>query len=320
MAEVSSYQLASTSRFAPQVAIVLNITPDHLSWHRSHEAYAAAKWKVLDNLKAVPGAVAVLDATNDEVRAKVRALKAMTADERGFSYVPMGAKAGLHLDMRSVCGSENAAFVDDGRLVVALCGQEHQLISAADLQIKGEHNAANALAAAAAALALGAEPQKVAGGLRTFAPLEHRIEPCGEVAGIACYNDSKATNVDAVLKALVAFGRVKPIILLGGCDKGTNLEPLVEACEVSAKAVVIFGESRPRFNEAFAQARVPVLKAEGLESALDTALAAAEQGDVVLLSPACASFDEFSCYEERGDAFKRMVSHRIAQRADQALR
>ena len=315
VAEVSSYQLASTKRFAPQAAVVLNITPDHLSWHRSHEAYAAAKWKVLDNLATVPGSCAILDATDDEVRAKVRELKALSCEERGFDYVPLGTKNGIECDMREACGSTNAAFVKDGALCVALNGAEHVLLPAEKLQVKGAHNVANALAAATAALALGASAEDVARALETFAPLEHRIEPCGSVAGVACYNDSKATNVDAVLKALVAFGDTKPIILLGGRDKGTELEPLVDACNGAAKAVVLFGESRPRFEAAFAASKAPVILATTMESALDQALAAATAGDVVLLSPACASFDEFSCYEERGDAFKALVAQRAAEAA-----
>ena len=312
VAEVSSYQLASTSRFAPNVAVMLNITPDHLSWHRSHEAYAEAKWKVLANLSSVEGSCAVLDATDDEVRAKVRELKALDAGERGFDYLPLGTKEGLFFDMRKACGSENAGYIEGDRLLVALRGEEHALVRLSDLNIKGLHNAANALAAASAALCIGACDESVAEGLASFAALEHRIEPCGVVAGVSCYNDSKATNVDAVLKALVAFGEVKPVILLGGRDKGTELEPLVEACGASAKAVVLFGESRDRFERAFAASKAPVVLAGNLESALDAALGVAESGDVVLLSPACASFDEFSCYEERGDAFKKLVADRMA--------
>ncbi|MBR3690829.1 MAG: UDP-N-acetylmuramoyl-L-alanine--D-glutamate ligase [Eggerthellaceae bacterium] len=317
VAEVSSYQLASTINFAPQVSVVLNITPDHLSWHRSHEAYAAAKWKVLSNLAKVDGAVAVLDATDDEVRAKVRELRAQEVEERGYDYIPVGTKLGLRFDMREACGSDFAAFIaENGCLHVAAPCAEADLARADALRVAGDHNAANALAAASVALALGASPELVKEGLESFAPLEHRIEPCGQVAGVSCYNDSKATNVDAVLKALVAFGDVKPIILLGGRDKGTDLEPLIAACAQSAKAVVLFGESRDRFDASFAanermkEACVPIILADRMEDALDAALAAACAGDVVLLSPACASFDEFSCYEERGEVFKRLVAQR----------
>ncbi len=318
VAETSSYQLASTRDFAPNVAVVLNITPDHLAWHGSLEAYADAKWKVLANLGRVPGAVAVLDAVDDAVRERVRALRAQDAAERGFAYVPLGTARGLGFDMRAACGSDNAAFVaDDGALTVALAGVEHRLCRADELQVRGAHNQANALAAAAAALALGAPAEAVSAHLASFAALEHRIEPCGSVAGVACYNDSKATNVDATLVALTAFLPQRPLVLLGGRDKGTDLAPLVAACVEHASAVVCFGEARARFLAAFAGASVPVLEAAGLETALDVALEAAAPGDVVLLSPACASFDEFSCFEERGEAFKALVAER-AQGAREA--
>ncbi len=314
-AEVSSYQLASTARFAPNVAVLLNITPDHLHWHRSFEAYRDAKLKLLANLPGVPGAVAVLDATNDVVRAEVRRLRALDAGERGFSYVPLGTAAGLTGDMRAACGSDNAAFLDaDGTLRVALNGAEHAAARVEELQIKGEHNASNALAVAAAALALGVHESDVAEGLRTFAPLEHRIEPCGSVAGVRCYNDSKATNVDATLKALAAFPETRPVVLLGGDDKGTDLAPLVEAAHAHAGAVVCFGDAGERLAAAFeaADAQAPAgfaaARAAHLADAFDAALALASAGDVVLLSPACASFDEFGSFEERGAAFKTLVA------------
>ena len=155
VAEVSSYQLASTCRFAPDVAVLLNITPDHVKWHRTLENYAQAKYKVLANLDRA-GGVAVLDAVNDVVReGQVKRLRALTREERGFDYVPVGCAAGLSASMRDACGSENAAFLDDGTLRVDFRGEEHRLMPAADLRIKGEHNASNALAAASACLALG---------------------------------------------------------------------------------------------------------------------------------------------------------------------
>lgn len=315
VAEVSSYQLASTARFAPNVAVLLNITPDHLHWHRSFEAYRDAKLKLLANLDGVPGAVAVLDATNDVVRAEVRRLRALDAGERGFSYVPLGTAAGLAGDMRAACGSDNAAFLDaDGTLRVALDGVQHAAGRAGELRIKGEHNASNALAVAAAALALGVDEGDVAEGLRTFEPLEHRIEPCGSVAGVRCYNDSKATNVDATLKALAAFPEARPVVLLGGDDKGTDLAPLVAGAHAHAGAVVCFGDAGERFAAAFeaAGAQAPAgfaaPRAAHLADALDTALCLASAGGVVLLSPACASFDEFGSFEERGSAFKALVA------------
>ncbi|HIW76119.1 MAG TPA: UDP-N-acetylmuramoyl-L-alanine--D-glutamate ligase [Candidatus Gordonibacter avicola] len=316
VAEVSSYQLASTRQFAPNAAALLNITPDHLHWHGTFEAYRDAKLKLLANLADIPGSVAVLDATNDIVRAEVRRLRAL-GDERGFAYVPLGTAEGLAGDMRARCGSHNAAFIAaDDTLTVALGGREHALVRADELLIEGAHNAGNALAAAACALALGADEASVARGLRTFAPLEHRIEPCGSVAGVTCVNDSKATNVDATLKALASFPGTGVIALLGGDDKGTDLAPLVEAAHAHTRAVVCFGEAGSRFSEAFSGSvseDFSVLRAAHLEDAFDAALAAARPGDVVLLSPACASFDEFGSFEERGRVFKALVAQRAAR-------
>lgn len=311
--EVSSYQLASTKLFAPNVAVLLNITPDHLSWHRSHEAYVQAKLKVLANLPKVQGAVAVLDATDDTVRATVRALKAIDEAERGFAYIPIGTAAGIGESMVARCGSANAAYVDDDMLVVEVAGARHELVHVDDLQIKGPHNVSNALAAASSALAVGVCAEDIARGLRSFAPLEHRIEPAGTVNGVSFYNDSKATNVDATLVAFSAFAPGTSIVLLGGRDKGTDLAPLVQAARRNSSAVICFGEARERFTDAFlrdvpADCALAVYEADHMRDAFDMACELAKPGQVILLSPACASFDEFSCFEERGEVFKRFVA------------
>lgn len=313
VAEVSSYQLASTHRFAPQVAVLLNITPDHIKWHGSFEEYCRAKCRIYANL-ASDGGVMVADATNDIVRGYVKEMKALPRDRRGYDYIPVGSKAGLDVGMIEACGSDNAAYCDRGLLTVEYDAHRFELVSRDELQIKGEHNASNALAAASAALALGCSIESVRDGLRSFAPLEHRIEPCGTIAGVRCFNDSKATNVDATLKALSAFGDERPIVLLGGDDKGTDLTELVARSECHGKAVVCFGAAAPRFLEAFREARIPVYEAARLADALDVALSHADSGDIVILSPACASFDEFSCFEERGEVFKQLVKMRADER------
>lgn len=320
VAETSSYQLYSTACFAPDAAAILNITPDHVKWHGSLEAYRDAKFNVLAHLADAPGAVAVLDATDSRVRAKVRELRAIPADQRAFSYIPVGTKQGYAGDMRAACGAENAAFVNgDGVLTVAFRGVGHCLVREDELLIKGAHNVGNALAASACALVAGASDEAVARGLRSFAPLEHRIEPCGTVRGAACYNDSKATNVDAALKAISAFPTARPIMLFGGRDKGTELAPLVQATHAHARAAICFGEAGQRFFDAFetaADARPAGFRLQHvgkLADALDAACAIAGEGDIILLSPACASFDEFSCFEERGEVFKRLVAERAAE-------
>ncbi len=314
VAEVSSYQLSSTVNFAPRVAVLLNITPDHLAWHGSFEAYRDAKYTILKNLHHEKDSVAVLDATNPVVLDEIRRIKGKSLQERGFDYVPVGTKEGLYGDMRLACGSSNAAFLDDKEMMhIAWDGREEVLLSSQDLHLKGEHNICNALVCAAAALVCTSNLSAVIEGLRNFAPLEHRNEPCGKVGEVACFNDSKATNVDATLKALTAFTYVKPVIMLGGEDKGTNLDSLVEGVQRQAAAAVCYGAAGMRFLEAFqdesnqASQGFEATYASNLEEAFYKALALAQPQGVVLLSPACASFDEFTSFEQRGSVFKQLV-------------
>jgi UDP-N-acetylmuramoylalanine--D-glutamate ligase len=166
----------------------------------------------------------------------------------------------------------------------------------------------NALAAAAAAHALGVAAADLREGLRTFEPIAHRLEPAGESVGVAWFNDSKATNPDAVFKALHAFGDRPIVVLLGGRNKGNDFRPLAEEVCGTAKAAVLFGESRGELAEAFSVLDFPVVEATTLRDAVAAAAVLTRPGDAVVLSPACASFDEFSSYEHRGDEFKRLVA------------
>ena len=217
-------------------------------------------------------------------------------------------------------GAVDAAFVRDGLMVVRLGGEESELVSTADLKIAGHHNVINALAAAAAALACGAPVECVRTGLASFAPLEHRIEPAGSIAGVRFYNDSKATNTDAVEKALTAFPNDRVILLLGGHDKGTPLEDFSHIVCQHVAAVVCFGEAAERFEQALVAAGaeglgVVLARAEHMRDAVDVARTLAHDCDVVLFSPACSSFDEFSGYEERGRAFKSYLDELRAAEA-----
>ena len=214
-------------------------------------------------------------------------------------------------------GTADAAFVRAGMLCVRLAGVEVELVGAGELKIAGRHNAMNALAAAAMALFAGAAADGVRRGLLDFQPLEHRVEPAGEVDGVRFFNDSKATNTDAVEKALTAFPSDRVILLLGGHDKGTPLESFARRVMASVAAVVCFGEARERFMHAMEEARcgneVDIAEASNMRDAVDVARSLAGRGDVVLLSPACSSFDEFSGFEERGARFKEYVSELAAQ-------
>lgn len=315
VAELSSYQLASVSAFSPQAAALLNITPDHLHWHGSHEAYVAAKSKLFDRMDA--SAWAVIDASTPETAGIARQLAA-----RGVAVATLGDEGGIRgsrvLDVSGTAPRGIAWLDEDADLMrVALGDAAYELVSPHDLMIGGDHNVANALAASALALSLGAPLDAVRSALCTFEPLEHRNEPCGTVDGVSFFNDSKATNTDATLKALGSFRTTPLIMLFGGDDKGTDLEELVEVTRTRCKAVVCFGAARERFLAAFAHAQetdgahggsCQVLCADHLADALRVGFAHAVPGDAVCLSPACASFDEFDSFEQRGEAFKEMVA------------
>ena len=322
VAELSSFQLASMPTFAPDAAILLNITPDHVEWHKTLDHYAASKARIFEN--QAPGQFAIIDCTAPNTRRiAVDLMKA------GHSVIAVGGPQGLEQDylpidefggnaeeLAAECDCEHlgSAYVRDGQLMVDIDGNVHELAYAADLKILGGHNLQNALAASAAAVACGVPDDAVALGLAMYRPMEHRVEPCGTVCGVRYYNDSKATNTDAAAKALTAFAPGEVVLLLGGHDKGTSLDDLVEDCLASCKAVVCFGEAGPRFHEAFEAAMAgsdsgcSLLSAPHLAEALQLASKTACSGDVVLLSPACSSFDEFGSFVERGNVFKKMVS------------
>ncbi len=292
VAELSSFQLASTRAFAPRIAVLLNITSDHIAWHGSQEAYAQAKLDIFKNLQE--GSTAVI---TDSVPAAVELVA--TLRSRGVRVLTVGERRMI-----------DCTFADEAGIMwyVDAEGSQLRIGSVNELKIKGTHNVENALAAAAAAIDYGCSVASVAHALTTFAPLSHRIEPCGSVNDVSFYNDSKATNVDATLKALTAFAGRKVVLLVGGRDKGTDLSELVIACERACKAVVCYGEGGQRFYDAFAASGLPRVLASHMRDAFSRACELAEPGDVVLLSPACASFDEFTGFVQRGDVFKELVS------------
>ncbi|PKQ38843.1 MAG: UDP-N-acetylmuramoyl-L-alanine--D-glutamate ligase [Actinobacteria bacterium HGW-Actinobacteria-1] len=291
VAEVSSFQLALTERFHPRVAVLLNITPDHIDWHGSLEAYAADKARVFANLTV--GDTAVID-----------------IDDSGSA--PYAASlAGSGVDVRTISRTHAEAFgrVENGVLVLGHGSGRVELCRVDELMIRGDHNVSNALAAAAAAHSVGVGAGLLADALRTFEPIEHRLEPVGVVGGVEYFNDSKATNPDAVLKALTAFDDRPLVILLGGHNKGNDFSELATAVCDRCRAAVVFGESTREFLQAFEPCvGYDVIEAHGMEEAVHAAAGMALPGDVVLLSPACASFDEFNDFEHRGRAFREIVS------------
>jgi UDP-N-acetylmuramoylalanine--D-glutamate ligase len=298
VAEVSSFQLHSVESFHPRVGVLLNITPDHMDWHGDMEAYIADKSRLFANMGHTD--TAVIDV--DDLAAAEVATTLSREDVR------------LSTVRRDVPEPEGAGVVD-GQLVLDHQGHRLPLCDMDELLIKGDHNVSNALAAAAAAHACGADTEALRAGLVSFEPIEHRLEPVGELDGAEYYNDSKATNVDAVLKALTAFSDRSLVLLLGGRAKGTSFDELaaaVAACDCNA---VAFGEAGPEISRALESVGASSALASDLAAAFTTARATARPGDAVLLSPACASFDEFANYRERGQAFKSMVTQAGGARA-----
>ena len=259
--EVSSFQLEDTTAFAPEVAVLLNLEPDHLDRHGSFVAYREAKLSVFRHQG--PDAVAVLPA--------------------GFDVNVPGA-------------ARQVIFGEDGPDVAL----------AREIRLPGAHNRQNAMAAVAATLARGIDPEAVREGLRTFPGVAHRLEAIAERDGVAYVNDSKATNVASTLVALASYERGVHLIA-GGVTKRQDFAPLVAAVRERCAAVYLIGEGAAELAVALEPAGVPLHDVGDLEGALAAARAAARPGDVVLLSPACASFDQYRDFEARGDRFRALV-------------
>lgn len=286
VAEVSSFQLDTTEAFSPHVGVLLNVTEDHLDRYDSFDAYRRSKARVFAGQSASD--FAVLNFDDPWV--------AGLADEMRATVIPVSAG-------REVAGG---VFLRDRAIVSQFGGEECEVIAAAEIGIPGPHNLSNALAATAAAVAVGVTPDAAAGVLRSFRSLEHRLETVAEIEGVHYVNDSKATNVDSVSFALRSFDA--PIVLIaGGSDKGTDFSPLASYMDGRVKRLVLIGEVAGQMERTFA-GLVPVERAESLESAVRAARLAADSGDVVLLSPACASFDMFDDFEDRGRQFKDIVA------------
>lgn len=278
VAEVSSFQLAFAESFRPVVAVWLNLAPDHLDWHGDVDAYVAAKARIWANQG--PGDVAVVNADDPLVMAQ-----AAHAPSRIVTF-------GLEPD--------RAMFtITNGRLR----GPDGPIVEVAELSRSLPHDLSNALAASAAALAAGATVEGVRSALTAFAPLPHRLTLVAYAGGVRWYDDSKATNPHAAVAAVSGFDSV--VLLAGGRNKGLDLSELSEVAD-KVRAVIALGEAAPEVAAAF-EGRSPVWVAESMREAVGLAANAAKPGDVVLLSPGCASFDWYRSYAERGDDFAATV-------------
>ena len=286
VAEVSSFQLDAVDRFRPRVAVVLNVTPDHLDRHGTFERYVDAKARIFANQTATDCAVLNAD---DPVAA------GLAGRARGRV---------IWFSRRSTL--PHGVFIYDGWIVAKLNGSTERICPVTAITLRGQHNVENILAATACARWTGMAPAAIRRGIAAFRGVAHRIERVHDDRGVVYYNDSKGTNVDSTIKALESF--TEPIVLIaGGKGKGQDFGPLAEAARGRVRQVILVGQDRDQIRAAFEATGMSAQDADSLEDAVRRAREAARVGDVVLLSPACASFDMFRNFEHRGDVFKAVV-------------
>jgi UDP-N-acetylmuramoylalanine--D-glutamate ligase len=296
--EVSSFQLETTVDFHPAVAAVLNVTPNHMDRYDSLLDYAAAKHRIFRNQTADD--VAILNADDEIVSSWTAGLRARVVP---FS-VNRELEEGLFLRGSQLIASGQAPF-----LAAHTGGGERVILNRSEMHLRGTHNVENVLAALAVGLACGAGAESLRETVTRFRPVEHRLEEVAEIDGVRFFNDSKATSVDATMKALAAFAdeKGKIILILGGLGKKAPYSPLAELISARVRKMILIGEDAPVI-EAELKSAAPFEHASDMRDAVTRGFRAAERGDVVLLAPACASFDMFESFEHRGRVFKEEVS------------
>ena len=291
VAELSSFQLELIETFRPNISVFLNLTPDHLDRHHTFEEYGAAKARIFRNQKEADSAVLNAD------------------DPASTPYAPTRPQVYWFSRKQRVA---QGAFVRDNQIVFRQNGEEMAVLKLQEIPLVGAHNVENVLAAVTTTRIAGANPAAIAKGVRSFAGVEHRLEFVAEVGGVRYFNDSKATNVDATLKALDAFpGRI--LIILGGKDKGSDYTVLRKLLREKAILALLIGAAADKIEKQI-EGSVAIEGAGTIERAVEIASHAARPGDVVLLAPACASFDQFQNFEHRGRVFKDLV-HQLERQA-----
>lgn len=296
VAEMSSFQLESVDSFCPKVAVVMNLTPDHLDRHKTMEAYAAAKANIFKN----QGPEEYLLLNKDDA-----IVAAMAAGAKSHVY---------YFSQQEIL--DEGIWLEDGNLVYRLDknGAPQVLIPAAEIGIVGSHNWQNAMAASLAAILMGQQPEIIAERLRAFKGVAHRMEPVATIDGVLYVNDSKGTNPDSTEKALGSYGERPIVLIAGGRNKGSDMAVLVPLMRAHCRGVVLVGEATGDFIDAFARTGyTDYVCADSFEDAVAKAREMAQSGDVVLLSPACASWDMFDNFEQRGDLFKELVKDYAAK-------
>ena len=287
--EVSSFQLETIQTFRPKVAVVLNVTPDHLDRHRTFEIYVDAKARIFENQQSDDFAV-------------------LNADDPTCVAMALRTQARVFWFSRQK-EVERGAWVRDGNVVFRDGSGQREILQVSDIPLKGAHNLENVLAAVCAGALMGCAPEKIQKAVRDFKAVEHRLEFVATIGGVDYYNDSKATNVDATIKALESFP-TNVHLILGGKDKGSDYTVLNDLLRKRVKRVYTIGAAAAKIESQIVSSKnggPELVHAETLENAIRKANAVAQPGDVVLLAPACASFDQFKSYEHRGKVFKEIV-------------
>jgi UDP-N-acetylmuramoylalanine--D-glutamate ligase len=283
--EVSSFQLETVVEFRPRIAVILNITPDHLDRHKTLANYIAAKARIFENQQASDFTVLNAD---DLTTAEL-------ADRTRGQVFWFSRKKEM----------EQGAFVRGAHVYFRDGDSEREILPLGEMTLKGAHNVENVLAGVSIGMLVGCEPEQIREAVRNFKAVEHRLEFVAKITGVDYYNDSKATNVDATVKALESFaGNIH--LILGGKDKGSDYSVLNELLRQRVKRVYTIGAAAAKI-EAQIQGAAEIEHAETLENAVRRASEVAAAGDVVLLAPACSSFDQFRSYEHRGRVFKEAV-------------
>ena len=290
-AEISSYQMEATKNFKPHISAILNVTPDHLKRHGSMEVYQAMKEKIFAQETAEDFLILNYD------------------DELTREMINRAACRVFYFSRQRELSE--GAFIKNNQLVIKIGGEVQTLCAVDELGIKGGHNVENALAASLMAYLAGVDAEKISKVLKSFQGVEHRIEFVREIGGVKYFNDSKATNTDSAIKALETFaGHI--ILIAGGDDKGTDLTEFLNLVNERVDYLILVGDAAARFKKCALDKNFPadrILEAGySMERAIDLAKAISKPPQTVLLSPACASFDMYSDFEERGRDFKRIVN------------
>lgn len=283
--EISSFQLETIQTFRPKIAVILNVTPDHLDRHRTFEIYADAKARIFENQQG--GDFAVLNADDPTCLAMGSRTKAQVFWFSRHKEVKQGA------------------WVDNGNIVFRDATGQREILQVSEIPLKGAHNLENVLAAVCAGALMGCTAERIRRAVHEFKAVEHRLEFTATINGVDYYNDSKATNVDATIKALESFP-ANIHLILGGKDKGSDYTVLNDLIRQRVKRIYTIGAAATKIESQVKGAEV--VHSETLENAIRKAHATAQSGDIVLLAPACASFDQFKSYEHRGKMFKEIVA------------